>query len=350
MIHTGFQSHRYNGISEATTIRPPATALLTIDSADRFQSQVQRRSTDSTARNYSAYDFTITKNESIMNGFFTRLAVSEVVFPWPIPNINEYTNKIIVRISDDDGNITETTITIDNGFYTPSQLAQEIEDKVIEIGVPGIEFFNMYYGTIADFSGAVVAESAFGYDASGSGATVVGFLPVSYSDAPYYGNDQITQLFDLLGFNDGNNVAVEFGYGAPTYCQATRYVDIVCPQLTYNQALKDTSSQRTVRDALCRIYLGVDGQQTTVTTDSSDVQTTEYIPPGCAPTTIYRNFSVPKQVQWTPNQPVSGYLQFQVYDDNGILLSNSAALGNSAGFPNQNPGLDWSMTLLVTEN
>jgi hypothetical protein len=65
-----------------------------------------------------------------------------------------------------------------------------------------------------------------------------------------------------------------------------------------------------------------------------------FTPPGCAPTVIYRNFSTAKQIQWAPNQPVAGFLQFQLYDDNGETLAGVGGL----------TGLDWSMTLLVSEN
>ena len=64
--------------------------------------------------------------------------------------------------------------------------------------------------------------------------------------------------------------------------------------------------------------------------------------------TIYRNFTTPKQIQWIPNQPIPGYLRFQVYDDAGALLSESTGL--SYDLDSQYGNLDWSMTLQVSEN
>jgi hypothetical protein len=99
-------------------------------------------------------------------------------------------------------------------------------------------------------------------------------------------------------------------------------------------------SQPNARDVLARVYLGdAQGVQSTVLPSSST-----FCPPGCMPTTIYKNYSQPKQIQWIPNQPVPGYLQFDVYDDNGQPLADtmpSYALGN---------GANWSMTILVSEN
>jgi hypothetical protein len=181
-------------------------------------------------------------------------------------------------------------------------------------------------------------------------ASTIAFEPIPYVST--YSNDpQTIQLFDLLGFVDNKNTILQTAQSSmPTLCQFTRYIDIVCPQLTYNQSLKDTSSQRTVRDALCRVYLGTASyaEYSTLAPHIAD-----YSPPGTQPCVLYYNYASPKQIQWIPNQPVPGYLQFQVYDDNGVLLSEM-------GQPRYTPtgpqlftaanGVDWSMTLLVTEN
>ena len=60
------------------------------------------------------------------------------------------------------------------------------------------------------------------------------------------------QLFDVLGFSTENTGYYLNGMGGPTLCQSIRYIDIVCSQLTNNQALKDTMSQEIARDVLCR--------------------------------------------------------------------------------------------------
>ena len=66
---------------------------------------------------------------------------------------------------------------------------------------------------------------------------------------------------------------------------------------------------------------------------------------GCAPFVIYQQYNNPKQIQWQPNQPVPGYLVFQVYDVGDLLDSSAVYSANTSG---QNE--DWSMTLLVSEN
>ncbi len=84
--------NNYSAKEAATTERPPSSAILGIDSEDRFADYASKRANAATS---TPYNFTIQKSESLMNGFFTRLAVTEVVFPWVIPNIHELCDSII---------------------------------------------------------------------------------------------------------------------------------------------------------------------------------------------------------------------------------------------------------------
>lgn len=325
------------------TIRPASTALLTIDSEDRFNSYADKRLAQKPTYNWSPYSFQITKNSSLMNGFFTRLAVTEVVFPWVIPNVNQKTSTIQIGISSTlGGTYTYSLITLNVAFYTPASLAATLQ-AVIRAGT-SLTGFNMVYGTNS--------KPQFLYN-SGAVGSFVTFAPVAYNTPAYPYSNTTKQLFDVLGFNAENTnfginnaatphwtesvgtPAVFYAASGDTFAQAIRYVDIVCSQLVYNQALKDTSSSIVNRDALCRLYL----------TDSTGVLEAETAPvvyPGNAPFILYRDFSYPKQIQWTPNQPVTGALVFEVYDDQGNPLTDSV--------PYTSAQADWSMTVLVSES
>ncbi len=327
----------YNQQNIGTTIRPPATSLLTIDSEDRYISYTQKRTSTQGQYNWSPYDFTITKPESIMNGFFTRLAVTEVVFPTgALPNINDTTNKIGVAW-DDGTNTFSTVITLPNGFYTPSSLCSVLQARVRNIATV-LAAFTMTYGLTSPPS-TPSPEILYDTNITSPAIIEIGFHPLPYNSIAYPYPDTTRQLFDLLGFSAINEVNSFSGNSGVTYCQATRYVDIICPQLVYNQALKDTSSQSIVRDSLCRIYLIPDTFIETVLPNA-----TGYAPPGTLPQIIYRNFTSPKQIAWSPNQPI-GQLTFQVYDDNGALLQPYVTGGG-----NTQNNMEWSMTLQVTEN
>lgn len=338
----------YSAKDTAITQRPTSTALFVVDSEDRFANYTEARSVTAS----SPYDFRINLPASLMNGYFTRVGISEVVFPWAIPNVNKKTNKIIVQSSNNAALpqvVTEATITVTPGFYTPAELAAEIQ-RLVRLAPVGLPNFTMVYAPI---SGPSENAPVFQYEADPIGfAKLVGFKPMTAGSSAWPYSDQARQLFDVLGMTDANTGVssgpssgaglLETGFSGFTFAQATRYVDIVSPQLTYNQALKDTGSQKVMRDTLCRIYI----------VDPSNIQSTiepssaAFCPPGCAPTTIYRNFATPKQIQWLPNQPIVGSVVFQVYDDEGDLLTLTETVDPLIG----KSRLNWSMSMLVSEN
>ena len=331
-VPLNFYASRDVGVTQ----RLPFTALLAIDSEDRFSNlQAARDDTGalSTTLTRTPYSFTITKNESIMNGFFTRLGLSEMVLPWIIPNINPKTNAITVLYNVGAGPVI-VTLTLPNGFYRPAELATAMQIAVRALNA-GLSAFTIVYGAnnLPNFSYA-----------TNNPAATIAFLPMTQSLVPgpnYYPYDTRTtrQLFDVLGFTTENvNTAVADAGGA-TFCQAITYVDVVCLQLTANQGLKDTMSQITARDVLARIYL------TGNDVNNVPASSANFCPPGCAPFTVYRNFSQPKQIQWMPNQPVQSSLKFELYDDQGDNLSSSDPF-TFAGANRTN----WSLSILVSEN
>lgn len=328
--------------------RPSSTSILGIDSEDRFEDYVAKRNAVYSDYNGSPYDFTITKKESMMSGFMTRIGVVEVVFPWVIPNINLYTKDIIFKWAIGAGPINQVQITLDVGFYTPSQLAAALQAKV-RAATPVATFVITYGQT---------KNPSFDYaGAPGTAGTLVGWDPLPYNSAAYPYGSQTKQLFDVLGFTqagglsnstvqdaeNATNVSIINGnpylYGGDTFCQSIRYIDIVCSQLTYNQGLKDTMSQKVARDTLCRLYIAQDGASDAL---QSEPQDATFAPVGTFPMTIHRQFSTPKMIQWTPNQPVPGGLRFEVFDDAGNNLVGASILVEQLS--------DWGMTLLATEN
>jgi hypothetical protein len=221
-------------------------------------------------------------------------------------------------------------MTIPGGFYNPAALASTLQATVRTVDT-NLSAFTMNYG--------VQNRAQFQY-ATNNG-TEVAFQPLNYNNNgaftyPYPYPPTTKQLFDLAGMTARNNELVSsIQTTSVTDCVGTRYYDIVSAQLTLNQSVKDSSSQQVVRDALCRLYIAGPNAQTTI--QPSDPT---YTPIGTAPTTIYRNYTVPKQIQWIPNQSIPGNVTFQVYDEDGNLV-----------VPNPAPeAINWSMTLLASEN
>lgn len=317
-----------NARQPSQTIRMPSSAILAIDSEDRTY--------DPTGQS-TPYDFSIAKSENLLAGFFTRVGVTEIVLPWAIPNINLKTNAMSYTYSIGGAPAVTATTTLPIGFYKPAEIAARIQLDISSN--TGVAFTFTYGGGGASTLGNRTALPFFQYNI-GAGNTI-SFAPLPYNTSTYPYSANTKQLFNLLGFGPTNSTALQLSAGAFTFCQSVQYVDIVSSQLTNNQAVKDSMSQPVVRDTLCRIYIADSNGTNQSTVSPADPA---FCPVGCAPFTIYRNFTVPKMIQWIPNQNIPGYLTFQVYDDNGNILTDSYSVATVFG------AMDWRMTLLASEN
>ena len=312
----------------AITTRPSSTALFGVDSADRYKNYVAASTGTQTP-----YAFQISKNEALLNGFFTRIALTEIVFPYYIPNLNQRTAYINFIY---DGGPVETLdlSAFAPSFKSPSELASIMEGLLqIETGVPGL--------TCTYTNGRFVFDTGAD-DLSFQRGNFKGITPAASGLNDF-------QLFDLLHMNASNLVPSSTQISGVTRCRYTEYIDIVSPQLTYNQDLKDGSSDVVVRDNLARVYLEGENDQVYPVYDSSQnliVPAGDQVIPGTIPFTIYRKFPHPKQIQWNNSQPL-GNVAFEVYDDKGEILSAHSL----PQFDEQDYTLpDWRMTLLVSEN
>lgn len=302
---------------KAVTVRPSSTALFGVDSSDRYKTVILQQFGTT-----SAYNFNIQKNESLLNGFFTRIGLTEVVFPYYIPNVNSNTNKIYMIYNGG----AEVLVTLTVGFYNPYALATELQAKLILAGAG---------------AGTTVTYTDFGnFEIDvGAGNDIILF---SSSTGP---NDW--SLFDLLGgTSDWINPGGQVLTGNITRCRYTEYIDIVCSQLTYNQDLKDASSDPVVRDMLARVYIENENTQMIPvwnTTTNAISTPWNYMIPGNYPFTIYRQFKTPKMIKWDKTQPI-GNLKIELYDSRGNLLTMANPDIPDSGAP------DWRMTLLISEN
>lgn len=312
---------------EAITVRPSSSANFPIDSADRYASYNARAGAPT-----GPYTFSISKSESLLNGFFKRIALTEMVFPYFIPNINSRTDTILV--SDNGGALTPVTIPV-GGFYSPAGIAAQLQAQLI---------------ILTANAGLTVTYANGVFTFATNNADTLGFARGNFGGLGARLNQ--FQLYDLLNLSgpgvNGRTADLSTITTGVTRCRYTEYVDIVCAQLTYNQDLKDGSSDPIVRDMIARIYIEdetspiIPVYQTAA--PAGPVMTQDIAIPGTYPFTIYRKFTMPKQIKWENTQPL-GNLTFEVYDDKGEILS--AHLG--AVYPDSTMP-DWRMTLLVSEN
>jgi hypothetical protein len=297
-------------------IRMPSTALLGVSSADRYPDNLTRQLSGT-----SPFNILLTSKQNYLNGFFTRIALTEVRLPWYMQTITARNNKINLVYRVGLALPVTFTITINAGWYTPLTLAAELQRAIRAPVISG---------------GANKPSFTVVYNASPNpfiffGATnVVGDTFYFETEDALPNNQNSTGLYEMMNWSYPGGFQTVQGSGIPTML-STEFVDIVSSSLTYAQDVKDGDTEQ-ARDVVARIYLAKDG----VDTDPSLL--------GSAPFVVYRQFQTPKQIKWDSNLPI-GQLQFQFYDDKGFLLDSG--FGPAVGY-DESLG-DWSLTLLVSE-
>jgi len=286
----------YVPIEKGMTIRQPSTANLMIDSYDRKSS--------------TAGNFQITKNQSILNGFFTRIGTTEVVLEWTQPNIvTNYNANFQVTIG-----LTQYTITLVEGFYTVAECLDAIVTNLnLKSGINGVYTFSI--------------------DTS-IGVPLLKCVLYGTSTAQIYTLETNTQLIQQLGMktnisSSSKQVGVTNGVDLRIY----RYLDFVSTQLTYAQDLKDATTSVNDKNVLCRWYMAWD------TPPAIDKYGFPVLM-GYTAFQVRRLFNPPKQIRWEPNLPI-GNLAFQVWY-NTVGSQGSDVLLDDVNF-------DWLMTLQVSE-
>jgi hypothetical protein len=278
----------YVPIEKGTTIRQPSTANLMISSLDR------------NLENYpNPFDFQITKKQSILNGFFTRIGITEVCLDWCVHNLDAAngTSSLIVDLS----GAANTVITLPTGNYTVAECLDAL-----------VAALNALTGT----TGQTFSIS----NANGNPLRIV----VNVGNFKF-DDSSLADKLDIVMAAPAN-----FVYVRCPDLQPFTYIDFVSNQLTYAQDLKDSSTTEYDRDVLCRWYFAEDTQET-------------YDKYGFPILMGYKRFfrrrifSPPKQIRWEPNLPI-GNLSFQVYTDQKEIIENSATESTA-----------WYMTLQISE-
>ena len=278
-------------------IRTPATANLMVDSFDRVRPNAT-----------FADNFLINKNQSILNGFFNRIGTTEVVLEWNVPNVSTQLGNNTIEVIVTGAPANPYTITLQNNLYSVADALNAI--------VAGLN--------------ALALGSNFTIAASPTGATITS------SAATFQFQNGGSDLIGQVGLQDAPGVALtQVASRRLANLQIIRYLDFVSEQLTYNQELKDDSTNTYQRNVLCRWYMAYDNP---VADDAYGFP----IFMGYRPFKLRRLFSPAKQIKWNMAQPI-GQLSFQVYTDRGTLVSQT--------YPNiLFSELNWLMTLQASEN
>ena len=284
----------------ATTTRPASTANLAVDSLDRAQYVGSGTSSD----------FTINKPQSLFNGFFTRIAMNEIVLDWCIPNISSYVDNNIFQVITA-GPVT-TSVQLPSGNYTVADVLDTLVALLNTALGPATFRLEDKYGaawvTGTSYGPVFLAESA------GANFTI---LP-----------GPLQEQLDVQANVAGSAFPVTCPKLLPYY-----YIEFVSSQLTYNQDLKDNTTSAVNRDILYRWVFANDNVPQALDRYGYPILQ------GYQPFILRRYLSYPKQIAWEPAQPI-GQLSFQVYTSDGGVL-------NVAGLQGE---MEYQLNLLVTEN
>ena len=239
--------------------RPSATALLCIDSDDRYANYGVRR----TSPTYP-FSFNIQKNESILNGFFRRLALTEFRLNWTLPNIAQAweNDQLLFKWKLSGTAQTDITITLSDGFYNAETIAEAIQTQ-IRNSSSSLALFS-----VSTFSNSNNQLSFYAPDGTN----------VTFILSPTITNSNTRQLFDMLNIPTTSNYETLVYTGIPDL-RATDYIDIVCSQLSYNQKLKDATSAAINRNMISRIYMDESVPSRAIfTTNQYSTTTSSYTP------------------------------------------------------------------------
>ena len=286
----------------SVTTQHPSSALLLIDSEDRNTSTVVQVGGDTLPEYQPWNNFVIQTPDRLMTGAVSKVMLKSVRFPWYIPNITTRNNTIQIT------GTAGAVYFVNEGFYTPQQLATALNDSV---NPNGITWFwddqNQRFGLA--LTGAAVS-------------TDITIEAIGQNDEILTGEAFLTQpsLAKTLGFTNATlgviyNVptARSIYPAGPTDCLYTRYVDIVSTRLLQYRYMLDGASKNASKKALVtRIYCANE-----TSTNQYD-PTGNIIPIGTRPFVIHRKVEE-KGIKWNPEGTIDS-LDFQVYDEYGQLV------------------------------
>lgn len=272
------------------TIREPSYAQLLVDSLDRYNNGTPNISNGGQT---TSSTWGLQLPSYVLNGYFTRLAVSQIQFEWNLPTvIAGYNDAIFVQ----QGAVVYFAV-IPEGFYDASGLAAAVTTAFLS-ATPGAPpnpitctYSPIYKAltltvatgtiTIADTGSVPTRQSRFG--------TTSGLLFGSYGSS-------VTTPTALI-------------VGNPPTMLATRFIDLKSAYLAKNQKVKDftTLPGNIVSDIIVRIYAAAP--------NTSQVKATAFASPWMMNITL----PVPKYIRWNEQEPISNFT-LELLDDGGQIL------------------------------
>ncbi len=333
---------QYREASEnaGTPIRMPATAVLTVDTADRLKFDANGYAIAPSAVN----NLYINTQQTLVQGYFTRLALTELNMNWNIPNVNARNNTLTLRLFDGLGGSTDLTTDVPaDGFYDPVALATTLTSSLAtDIALLPAPYPARYPAITVTYN---QIACAFQIQNSIAGNN---FLIVPKNIGA---SDDLTNMMGFGAIPSSATPASTWIGGFATM-QYTPYFDIISRQLTKKQNVNDNStSTNTGRNLLARIYLTPEGITQVPLIDpvlAPPYTTLEASMIGCRPFTLHREFQIPKQIFWDTKEFLNVVdLSLTDYKGNILYESPTEQAGNTISLGTGNA--NWQLTFQITE-
>lgn len=317
----------------AKTQRPPAYAHLLVSSTDRYRNFAERLTAPRTSANW-----TLSKQYNVLNGYFTRLVITQLQFQWNIPTIFTGYNDAMLIILDDGVNpLFDADITIPQGFYTLSELAAAIVTAVTNVG-GGVGAAFIAAGFAVD-----VIDNSLEFSVTAPNTIWISEPDPTFTAQPSYYKFYYTTGINASMIGAGNAATTLRGNAAPML--ATRWLDICSSLMTKFQKVKDTTTlpQDKTSDVISRVYAmapNVSSYTASVPTGTLDGAVTTYATnqPFAGPWIMTIDYNNPKYIKWSSEEPL-GNFDIQVRDEYGDQMPWSVE------YPTE-----YQMTILASES
>ena len=287
----------FNG--DVQTIRFPALSELEVSSYDRYGSQQQDFIDEPT----TSSDILFPARQSLLSGYFTRIALSEVQLRWRTPNINTYNNQVLWSSRSNGVASTFSTI-VARQFYSAEDLANVV---ALQMGIAEGD------GTLydADFDPDIgweitkdVADPINDGYLFFSPSTIFGLnVPNSQAIASFYTTCE-TPFYQAASFvYDDVHTIIPVG----SDLAYTRYIDIVSDKLAQYSKVKDNMTRQNNGqvNVLARVFLTPFGGKE--------------LEPYQAPFTMCIDYTTPKYLRWSPGEYINDF-DIKLFDDRGRPL------------------------------
>lgn len=276
---------------------------------------------DRTGGQYNAALFNA-ENQNILQGDIKNITVSEVNFPYDIPNIQAGFNNFTLTNA---GGVYTLQVAVAPGFYTGEELEAVVNAAILAVGaaqadpLTSDEMPTVAYNT---------TENRFQFRAPTTNVGGAGSvwrisspytLPFPGQQSNQLGKDilsimgfLITQDADAFVDADPVQDALTFTGGGSAPLTFTQYVDICSPQLCKFQYFRDGSTTNLARrsDIICRLYI------------SNNIAIPQEFPEGTRPFIINTQFFNARRMRWTADNSV-GTIDVNLYDDVGQPLTTT---------------------------